>query len=260
MVRSSGSPSTPPLRQWRRVLRTPSSTTTPRRARPRAAQVLGPARSLLAATLLLIAGQGLPPAAARADEPFDPMAARCGPIVGDPAEQSSASTGSERPADPTVSNRPIGRADPADPASVRLTEWWQHPVEAAIVDGFRPPSNPYGPGNRGLEYATTPGEPVSATADGTVTFAGQVGGRLFIVARHRSGLRVTYSYLAQIDVSVDDPVVRGQPIATADAGMHLTVRDGAHYIDPLPLMADFRCFIVRLVPEPPALAPVGPDR
>ncbi len=147
------------------------------------------------------------------DEPFDPVAARC---------------------------------DSAAPAF----ELWQHPVDAPVIDGFRPPSNPYGPGNRGLEYDTAPGDLVSAVTSGVVTFAGPVGGRVFIVARDASGLRVTYSYLERSDVEVGDTVSRGDPIATADTGMHLTVRDGDSYIDPLPLMADYRCFTVRLVPLP----------
>ena len=40
------------------------------------------------------------------------------------------------------------------------------PVEAPVADPFRPPTTPYGPGNRGLEYATAPGTPVRAAADG----------------------------------------------------------------------------------------------
>src|SRR5258708_10037298 len=31
------------------------------------------------------------------------------------------------------------------------------PVDAPIGDPFRPPSTPYGPGNRGIEYATPAG-------------------------------------------------------------------------------------------------------
>ncbi len=46
------------------------------------------------------------------------------------------------------------------------------PVDAPVVDGFRPPPTPYGPGNRGLEYALADVTPVRAAGDGEVIFAG----------------------------------------------------------------------------------------
>ena len=36
------------------------------------------------------------------------------------------------------------------------------PVSAPVIDPFRLPFGPYGPGNRGLEYATRPGQPAAA--------------------------------------------------------------------------------------------------
>lgn len=159
--------------------------------------------------------------------------------------------GPDSPQDAKVTGDPSG---PFDPRAARCgplsLELWEHPVGAEIVDGFRPPSNPYGPGNRGLEYGTESGDVVTAASPGTVAFAGQVGGRLFVVVLHPSGLRTTYSYLDRIDIAVGAIVETGQPLALAGPGMHLTVRDAGTYIDPLPFMADYRCFIVRLVPLP----------
>ena len=51
-----------------------------------------------------------------------------------------------------VSTTAPAAAQPAPPA-------YTPPVEAAVVDGFRPPTTPFGPGNRGLEYGTEPGTP-----------------------------------------------------------------------------------------------------
>ena len=51
---------------------------------------------------------------------------------------------------------------------------YRPPVTAPILDPFRPPTTPYGPGNRGIEYATVPGTSVGAAADGVVVFAGPV--------------------------------------------------------------------------------------
>ena len=74
------------------------------------------------------------------------------------------------------------------------------PVDAPIVDHFRPPACTWCPGNRGIDYATAPGTPVAASAAGVVTFAGQVGGQLFVVIAHADGLRTTYAYLADVMV------------------------------------------------------------
>ena len=45
---------------------------------------------------------------------------------------------------------------------------YQPPVAAPVSDPFRPPAQAYGPGNRGLDYATAPGTEVKAAADGDV--------------------------------------------------------------------------------------------
>ena len=134
---------------------------------------------------------------------------------------------------------------------------WRHPVDAPIVDGFRMPSNPYGPGNRGLEYGTTAGAPVVAVAAGTVTFAGSVGRSRFVVVQHPNGLKSTYGYLHDIDTAPGRDVVGGQPIATAQAGFHLTARRGDTYLDPLLFISD-GCFFVRLVPIPSGAAAAAP--
>src|SRR6476660_8453070 len=69
---------------------------------------------------------------------------------------------------------------------------YQPPVNAAITDPFRPPLTPYGPGNRGIDYATVPGTLVHAAADGLVQFAGAVAGGLHVTVLHRDGVRTTY--------------------------------------------------------------------
>ena len=63
------------------------------------------------------------------------------------------------------------------------------PVVAPVIDPFRAPTGPYGPGNRGLEYATRAGAPVTAIGAGRVAFAGQVAGRLVVSVEHPDGLR-----------------------------------------------------------------------
>jgi murein DD-endopeptidase MepM/ murein hydrolase activator NlpD len=131
-----------------------------------------------------------------------------------------------------------------------LAALWSPPVDGPIVDPFRPPPNPYGPGNRGIEYGTIGGDPVRAVAAGEVTFAGQVGGNRFVVVQHEGDLRSTYGYLAGSQVAAGQSVQQGDRIATAEAGFHLTARRSGTYIDPGPLMAPV-CYVVRLVPVPP---------
>jgi murein DD-endopeptidase MepM/ murein hydrolase activator NlpD len=139
---------------------------------------------------------------------------------------------------------------------------WRQPVDAPIVDFFRPPSNPYGPGNRGLEYRTTPGQAVTAVADGEVVFAGQVGGRMFVVVAHSASLRSTYAFLHRVVVARGDQVSQGQLVATAGTGLHLTARVNGRYVDPLPYFG--MRWSVRLVPVehravgPPSRVALGP--
>lgn len=172
----------------------------------------------------------------------------------DPTPTPTTTTLPADPAPPVTGESPPAGANPPRAAGPMNGETcgvsqWVSPVTAPIVDPFRPPSNPYGPGNRGNEYATSNGDQVLAVDAGEVVFVGPVGGDRFIVIRHTGNLRSTYGYLTTTDVSRGEVVAGGAPIATAGPGFHLTARHGESYIDPAPLLAE-RCFVVRLVPLP----------
>jgi murein DD-endopeptidase MepM/ murein hydrolase activator NlpD len=111
------------------------------------------------------------------------------------------------------------------------------PIVAPVIDPFRPPSTPYGPGNRGIEYATVPGSPVVAAADGHVSFAGQVAGSLHVTVQHPDGVRVTASFLATMLVVTGARVVQGQVIGTTADRLHISARRGDVYFDPASLWA-----------------------
>ena len=111
------------------------------------------------------------------------------------------------------------------------------PVDAPISDPFRPPSGPYGAGNRGLEYDTRPGTPVRASGTGTVVFAGPVGGALHVTLSHGDGVRTSYSYLADIEVVLGQQVDQGRRIGTAGDRLHFGARAGDAYFDPASLFA-----------------------
>lgn len=124
------------------------------------------------------------------------------------------------------------------------------PVDAPVVDGFRPPPGPYGAGNRGLEYDTTPGQPVHAAASGEVIFAGAVADALHVTVLHRDGRKSSYSFLASVSVSIGDEVAGGDVVGTAADRLHVGVREGDTYVDPAALFGT-EVRSVHLVPENP---------
>jgi biotin carboxyl carrier protein len=120
-------------------------------------------------------------------------------------------------------------AGPAAPVTYRP------PVDAPVVDAFRPPAQNWNAGNRGLEYATEPGTPVAASAAGEVVFAGPVAGGLHVVVLHDDGLRTSYSFLALVAVKRGDKVEQGQTLGTTQQRFHFGVRAGDAYLDPAKL-------------------------
>ncbi len=113
------------------------------------------------------------------------------------------------------------------------------PVAGTIVDPFRPPPHPYGPGNRGVELATRPGAPVVAPVSGRVSFAGRVAGtRAVTVLDATTGRRFSVTFLAEVVVRRGDLVTRGQRLGAAGAVTHVGVRDASGaYLDPMTVFA-----------------------
>jgi murein DD-endopeptidase MepM/ murein hydrolase activator NlpD len=126
---------------------------------------------------------------------------------------------------------------------------YRPPVDAPIVDHFRPPPAPWAAGNRGLEYRTRPGSPVRAAADGEVVFSGAVGGALHVVVLHADGIRTSYSFLRTVLVHRGDRVRQGELVGTAGAALHFGARVGDTYIDPAALLSGTARPRVRLVPD-----------
>jgi murein DD-endopeptidase MepM/ murein hydrolase activator NlpD len=145
----------------------------------------------------------------------------------------------------------VGALSPAAAASD-----YRPPVDAPVVDGFRLPLGPYGPGNRGLEYATEPGQEVRAIGSGLVVFAGPVAGNRAVTVLHPDGLRSSYSYLDEVLVKAGERVSTGTPVGTAGERFHLGVRTGGTYLDPAALFATGH---VRLVPLPDPISAVPAD-
>jgi hypothetical protein len=151
--------------------------------------------------------------------------------------------------------RPVVVAD--GPVSVTYVP----PVAAPVVDPFRPPGTAYGPGNRGLEYATAEGDDVRASATGTVQFAGQVAGTLHVTLGHADGVRTSYSFLDSIEVALGQRVARGDLVGRAGDRLHLGARIGDVYVDPASLFASGEVRVELLPFEvPPGSSPVSEAR
>ena len=124
---------------------------------------------------------------------------------------------------------------PARPAGAGDAVTYQPPVDAPVVDPFRPPKTTFGAGNRGLTYDLEPGTPVRASAPGTVVFAGWVAGTRHVTVLHGDGLRTSYSFLESVGVRRGERVGSGAVVGTAGTGFHFGVRDGEVYLDPASL-------------------------
>ena len=129
------------------------------------------------------------------------------------------------------------------------------PVPGPITRHFEPPSTPYAAGHRGIDFGAPVGTLVAAAAAGTVSFAGQVGGSLFVSIDHPGGLRTTYSFLSAVLVKRGQVVAQGQQIARSGPGaagekpnLHFGLRSGANYLDPEPyLLASIRRNLWRVI-------------
>jgi murein DD-endopeptidase MepM/ murein hydrolase activator NlpD len=138
---------------------------------------------------------------------------------------------------------------------------WTWPVIGPIIRGYDPPNSPYGSGHRGIDIAAPYGTTVVASAAGTVSFAGPVGGKLFVTIDHGGSLDSTYSFLSKILVKKGTKVVAGQPIALSGYGhlgetpahLHFGVKLADAYMDPMLYLSpiDVSGFL-RLAPLPVA--------
>ncbi len=135
---------------------------------------------------------------------------------------------------------------------------WVPPIDAPVIDPFRPPASRYGSGNRGLEYGASPGQKIWAVDDGRVVFAGRVGSARHITVDHGSGLRSTYAFVESISVVRGQSVGQGQVLGSAGPGFHLTARLGDEYVDPALLFAGYEVQL-RLI-EGPLPTVAGADK
>ncbi len=117
------------------------------------------------------------------------------------------------------------------------------PVEGSLNARFGIRRNPFGEGyefHTGVDLEARYGEPVRATADGTVVFAAYWGGYgNLVILDHGHGLTTFYGHLSRISVRVGQAVKRGQIVGRAGSTgrstgphVHYEVRVNDRPVDP----------------------------
>jgi Peptidase family M23 len=129
-------------------------------------------------------------------------------------------------------------------ASPSGKEWvWPLDPVPDVIHVFDPPDVPWEAGNRGVDLLGSPAEPVRAIGAGVITFARPLAGRGVVVVNHGE-LRSTYEPVTA-SVQVGDLVDAGAVIGLLQTVqshcapltcLHLGLRRGATYLDPLSLL------------------------
>lgn len=141
---------------------------------------------------------------------------------------------------------------------------WPLAPAPALVEPFEAPSSVYGPGHRGIDLAGSPGQPVLSATDGLVTFASPVAGRGVVVVRYGE-LRLTYEPVAA-SVHVGDRVADGSALGSLavagshcwpDPCLHVGLRQGDVYLDPLPYFGPRQVRLKPLAGDPAPAASLG---
>ncbi len=140
---------------------------------------------------------------------------------------------------PTTAEPKPTLAEPP-PRAGRSFAW---PVKGRVISSYGP--QPGGLRNDGLNIAASRGDKVIAADNGVVAYAGDdlKGFGNLVLIKHAGGFVTTYAHNEKLMVKRGDKVKRGQVIATVgESGavtrpqVHFQVRQGAHAVDPRPLM------------------------
>lgn len=146
------------------------------------------------------------------------------------------------------------------------------PVPDPVVErAFEPPPQRWAAGHRGVDLAVAPGQGVRAVGAGEVTFAGIIAGKGVVSVRlSDSGyppLRVSYEPVRAL-VEAGDRVAAGQTVghlttrprhcrASTRSCLHLGVRRGERYLDPMGLLRPHRPVLLPLERRSPPHVPGG---
>ena len=113
------------------------------------------------------------------------------------------------------------------------------PLAGRVISDFGASST--GERNDGINISAQQGEPVRASASGTVSYCGNElkGYGNLVLIRHDDGYITAYAHVANFIVNRDDQVLAGQVIAYAGATgdvtvpqLHFEIRKGVRALDP----------------------------
>jgi murein DD-endopeptidase MepM/ murein hydrolase activator NlpD len=196
--------------------------------------------------LLAVSAPGAVPASVARVDQLAPGARPATAAPGPPPATAAPGPG------PTQPPRTEGTGGYVEPAA---RFGWPLAPAPTVSRPFQPPSEPYGPGHRGVDLIGTEGQPVLAAGDGAVVYAGPLADRGVVSIDHPNGLRTSYEPV-RASVRAGQLVRRGEPVGTLAAGhlgcrtetcLHWGLRRDGQYLDPLLLV---RRVHVRLLPWP----------
>jgi lipoprotein NlpD len=180
----------------------------------------------------LVVTRPVTPGGSVAAAPILPASAASRPSSSPTAAASVPSS----PAAPASAAPPVAAAPPA-PAPVPSGDenvGWIWPAQGALLAGFDEARN------KGLDIAGKPGDPVLASADGRVVYAGAGlrGYGNLVILKHNNTFLTAYAHNQTLLVKEDQSVKKGQKIAemgSSDADrvkLHFEIRRQGRPVDP----------------------------
>ncbi|WP_172592069.1 murein hydrolase activator EnvC family protein [Subtercola boreus] len=163
--------------------------------------------------------------------------------------------GAAGPASSVGSVGPVGPVGPVGAvSSAGAVGSWPTDAPHFVLRPFEAPATRYSAGHRGIDIATSPGQPVYAVLAGTVSFAGVVVDRPLVSLAHGGGLLSSVEPVTPT-VALGETVAAGQQIGVVATSLHcelgcvhLGLRRNGEYVSPLLLFGGIPRAV--LLPEP----------
>lgn len=114
-----------------------------------------------------------------------------------------------------------------------ITTVFMPPVPGPVIQRFVAPACQRCAGHRGVTIDNSDGVNAVSPVTGTVSFAGTVANKLYVVVEMSPGVLVTVGRLQSLATTKGDSVQTGQPIGVAGETTYLGVRVRGEYVEPL---------------------------
>jgi murein DD-endopeptidase MepM/ murein hydrolase activator NlpD len=136
-----------------------------------------------------------------------------------------------------------------------------NPVGGGIAAAYGWRTNPWPEFHRGVDLEANYGDPVRASAAGTVVSASWDGGfGIKVDIDHGNGYHTWYAHLSRVAVSVGQRVTKGAPIAyvgstgeSTGPHLHYQVMYAGNPIDPQPFLNGVPEKVLATLPDPPGV-------